>query len=271
MADFSGVSLSWLGNDRVKISATSGSTSIGMFSSNVRSESSQGVLNMDRSRFEHESEKIRKTGGLSLEMQIKKDAYYRKIDDNLFQYNQKIHDQVEKLIEKASYIFRTGVQGIRVGDKRNPPTTIGVSQPQGNKYLNFLLLFLDNNFYAVAGDEIFKFGYSEISNAEYSFGFTKKRISFVYEGDKCHVWVYSAAKDDVKSAVNLMESSRTSRDYSSTRSKGDSGRKSESNESSTVCPSCKSKIAWNENKRLGECSSCGKYYEYKQGKWISKE
>lgn len=204
MTDIGAMSLSWLGNDRVQISATSGSASSGLFSSSVSAKNSQGVLKMDRSRFEYESDKIQKTGEVSLEMQFKENQYYRKLDDLLFQYNQEIHDQVEARINKADYIFRTGVQGIRVGDKRSPQTTIGVSQPNGRKYLNALILFLGDAFFAVAGDEIWRFAYSDISDAEYSFGFTKKRISFVYDGNECHMWVYSAEKEDVKSAVRRM-------------------------------------------------------------------
>ncbi|MDL0127740.1 hypothetical protein PNP59_10260 [Halobacterium salinarum] len=206
MADIGGMNLTWLGNDRVKFSVTSGSASSGIFSSNVSAKNSQAVLKMDQSRFEYESKQIQKTGKVSLEMQIKKDQYYRKISGHLFQYNQNIHRDVQNRVEKANYIFRTGVQGIRVGDKRNPQTTIGVSQPDGGQYLNSLLLFLEDAFYAVAGDEIWRFAYSDIYEAEYSFGFTKKRISFVYDGNECHMWVYSAEKDEVKSAVSLMES-----------------------------------------------------------------
>ncbi|MDS0223483.1 hypothetical protein NDI54_19265 [Haloarcula sp. S1AR25-5A] len=200
MADIGAMSLDWLGNNRVRLSVTSGNASSGLFLSNVSAKNSQAILKMDRGRFEYESTKIQNTGEISLEMQIKENQYYRKIDDLLFQYNEDIHGQVEDGIKNANYIFRTGVQGIRVGDKRNPRTTIGVSQPDSDKYLNFLILFLDDAFYAVAGDEIWRFGYGDISDAEYSFGFTKKRISFVYDNDECHMWVYSADKDDVKSA-----------------------------------------------------------------------
>lgn len=204
MVDIGAMSLNWLGNDRVRISVTSGSASSGLFSSSVSAENSQHVLKMDRSRFEYESEKIQKTGEVSLEMQIKENQYYRKLDDLLFQYNREIHNKVEDGIKKADYIFRTGVQAIRVGDKQSPQTTIGVSQPDGRKYLNSLILFLRDAFFAVAGDEIWRFAYSDISDAEYSFGFTKKRISFVYAGNECHMWVYSAEKEDVKSAVRRM-------------------------------------------------------------------
>ncbi|MBZ6496494.1 hypothetical protein [Natrinema longum] len=205
MADIGTMSLSWLGNDRVQISVTSGSASSGLFSSNVSAKNSRAILKMDRSRFEYESTQIQKTGEISTEMQIREGQYYRKINGLLFQYDEGIHGQVEDGIRKADYIFKTGVQGIRVGDKRNPRTTIGVSQPNGRKYLNSLIFFLQDAFYAVSGDEIWRFAYSDISKTEYSFGFTKKRISFVYDGDECHMWVYSADKEDVKSAVNLME------------------------------------------------------------------
>lgn len=41
---------------------------------------------------------------------------------------------------------------------------------------------------------------------------------------------------------------------------------------SETCSSCQSgTIGWNKNKRLGECSSCGEYYKYKQGEWIPQK